>query len=294
MRHITVGRPEDQRRDLVIVAVLLIASWTLASLDSSQTLGLTRAMRDTVLRPFLAADAVYERTAGLATRAASLELERDSLYRELQLTADLQRENRELRTLLDIPERVPGDYSVVELVPGRPTVGDVHAFLVRGSVLASLETPTAVSVPAGLVGVLRSAAGSTGLGEFWTHPEFRVSVRSIAGDATGIIRAIEVDRRTTLMLVEGVPYEASVPAGTILETTGLGGVFPPGIRVGTVIEEAEARSGWSHGYLVRPAVRPGGVRAVTVWRRATGPFGGQESGSALDTAEAMGGGGGRR
>ena len=55
MRNINVGRPENQRRDLVIVAVLLIASWILASLDSSQTLGLTRALRGSVLAPFLAA-----------------------------------------------------------------------------------------------------------------------------------------------------------------------------------------------------------------------------------------------
>ncbi len=267
MRHINVGRPENQRRDHVIVAVLLIISWALASLDPSQTLGLTRVLRASVLAPFLAADAVYEERAGLARRADQLNSERDYLYRELQGAADLERENRDLRALMGVPDRQSGLFIIAELVPGRPAVGDSHSFLLRASSLSSLEAPAGVSVPAGLVGVLRSTGGRTGLGDFWTHPDFRVSVRSTIGNATGIVKAAEEEEGTVLMLVEGVPYEARIPPGTILETAGLGGVFPPGIRVGRVLAEADSRSGWSHSYLVEPAVRPGAIRAATVWSR---------------------------
>jgi cell shape-determining protein MreC len=55
--------------------------------------------------------------------------------------------------------------------------------------------------------------------------------------------------------------------GAVLETAGLGGVFPAGIPVGTVLTEAASRSGWSHSYLVEPAVQPGAVSAVTAWER---------------------------
>jgi cell shape-determining protein MreC len=73
------------------------------------------------------------------------------------------------------------------------------------------------------------------------------------------------------MLVEGVPYQARMAEGAILETAGLGGVFPSGIRVGTVLRESASRSGWSHSYLVAPAVQPGAVRVVTAWNRAAIP-----------------------
>ena len=119
------------------------------------------------------------------------------------------------------------------------------------------------------MGVLRSISGGTGLGEFWTHPDFRVSVRSATGGATGIVRSHAGEGGETLMLVEGVPYQARMAAGAILETAGLGGVFPAGIQVGTVIAEADSRSGWSHSYLVEPAVQPGAVRAATAWDRAS-------------------------
>ncbi len=268
MTHINVGRPENHRRDLVIVVVLLILSWSLASLDSSQALGLTRVLRGSILKPFLAADAAYERRAALAARAARLETERDQLYVQLLGATDLERENRELREQLSLPERRPGSYVVAELVPGRPSIGDSHNFLLRSLSLADAQVPTGVSVPDGLVGVLRSISGATGLGEFWTHPDFRVSVRSATGGATGIVRAFVGDDGETLMLVEGVPYQARMAEGAILETAGLGGVFPSGIRVGTVLRESASRSGWSHSYLVAPAVQPGAVRAVTAWNRA--------------------------
>lgn len=269
MRQINVGRPENQRRDLVIVAVLIILSWSLAGLDSAQTLGLTRVLRSSVLKPFLAADAAYERRAGLADRAARLEGELERLYARVQGATDLERENRELRTQLSLPERSPGVFIVAELVPGRPAIGDSHSFLLRSLSLAGNQVPTGVSVPDGLVGVLRSISGRTGLGEFWTHPDFRVSVRSATGGATGIVRAFVGEDGETLMLVEGVPYQARMAEGAILETAGLGGVFSGGIRVGTVLREDASRTGWSHSYLVEPAVQPGAVRVATVWDRAS-------------------------
>ncbi|MCL7972267.1 MAG: rod shape-determining protein MreC [marine benthic group bacterium] len=266
MRNINFGRPENQRRDLVIVAVLLTLSWSLTGLDSPQSLGVTRLLRSTVLAPFLAADAAYERRASLAERAAVMEVEQADLYARLQVAADLERENRDLRAQLALPERLPGSFVVGELIPGRPSVGDSHTFLLRGDSLPGLQAPTGISVPAGLVGVLRSISGRSGLGEFWTHPDFRVSVRSATGGATGIVRPF-ASEGDILMLVEGVPYQARMAEGATLETAGLGGVFPPGIRVGTVIAEEDSRSGWSHSYLVQPAVRPGAVRAVSAWKR---------------------------
>jgi rod shape-determining protein MreC len=256
---------------MVIVAVLLVLSWSMAGLDSSQALGLTRFLRSTVLAPFLAADAAFERRAALATRAAELETERAELYVLLQRAAGLDRENRDFRTQLSLPDRRTGSFAVAELVPGRPAIGESHNFLLRSGSLADLQAPTGVSVPDGLVGVLRSVSGGTGFGEFWTHPDFRASVRSATGGATGIVRSLVGEGGEILMLVEGVPYQSRMAEGAVLETAGLGGVFPAGIRVGTVIGEAASLSGWSHSYRVAPAVQPGAVRAVTVWARDIEP-----------------------
>jgi len=67
-----------------------------------------------------------------------------------------------------------------------------------------------------------------------------------------------------LLELHGVPYRQQVPTGTTIYTSGLGGVFPRGIPIGTVIGVAGEAAGWERTYLVRPAVHPGAVSHVMI------------------------------
>lgn len=269
MRYLTVGRRESQRRDLFLAAGLCLAALFLSSLGLQAQLAITLGLRSTVLAPFLAAHRMFERSADLAERVELLGAERDSLaVRELQ-NADLAEENRQLRVIAGLPERVLEGFAVGEVVAGAPESGGSHSFLFRVGPDVDLRLPAGVSTPRGLVGVLRSARGRTGLGEFWTHPDFRVAVRAAEIPATGIVRPIVTGPGETLMLLEGVPDQTEVPDGSLLLTSGIGGVHPSGIPVGTVLEERESRSGWSRSYLVQPAVGPGQVRVGLVWLPAS-------------------------
>ena len=68
----------------------------------------------------------------------------------------------------------------------------------------------------------------------------------------------------TLLELRGVPYRDSVPPGTPVLSSGLGGVFPNGIPVGTVIGLAQEDTGWERSYLVRPAANPGSATHVLI------------------------------
>ena len=57
--------------------------------------------------------------------------------------------------------------------------------------------------------------------------------------------------------LRGVPYRDSVPLGTLVLSSGLGGVFPKGIPVGTVIGTVREEAGWERVYRLRPAANPG-------------------------------------
>ncbi len=59
-----------------------------------------------------------------------------------------------------------------------------------------------------------------------------------------------------LLELRGVAYRDSIPAGTRVVTSGLGGVFQPGIPIGTVIGVSREEAGWERTYLVRPAANP--------------------------------------
>jgi rod shape-determining protein MreC len=265
LRYLTVGRPESQRRDLLIAAGLAILSLFIAGMSIESRLAITRVVRSTVLAPFLGAQRVFARSSDLSEQVASLTSERERLAAKVLESANLELENRQLRIIAGLPERRIGEFAVGELTAGAPEAGSSHTFLFRIGSDIELTTPAGISSPQGLVGVLRTADGGSGLGEFWTHPDFRVGVRTPDGSTTGILRPSPGAGGETLMLLDGVPYQTSIAAGTLLETSGEGGVHPPGVPVGRVIREESTRSGWSHSYLVDPIVRPGQVRMGLVW-----------------------------
>ncbi len=82
------------------------------------------------------------------------------------------------------------------------------------------------------------------------------------GRVFGIIRPL--DRDQPRMELQGTPYQTELAEGTLLLTSGQGGVFPRGIPVGRILRVTDAQVGWEKSYLVEPAVRPGAVREVMV------------------------------
>jgi hypothetical protein len=167
--------------------------------------------------------------------------------------------------MLDLPPREFGAYFVAELLPGRPRGGESSRFIVNTRSVRDIVTPLAIATPAGLLGVVRSTRGTTGTGDYWTHPDFRAAVVTLDGTATGIVRPFVTSDGEQLMLMEGVPFQTAVPGGAEIVTSGVGGVYPRGLPVGRVLAEHEAQLGWTHSFLVEPAVRPGQESIVLGW-----------------------------
>jgi rod shape-determining protein MreC len=85
------------------------------------------------------------------------------------------------------------------------------------------------------------------------------------GSAFGIIQPHVGDGPERLLLeLRGVAVRETLKPGTIIRSSGLGGVIPRGIPIGTVLGEARTSEQWSRTYLVRPSVRPPDVTNVMV------------------------------
>lgn len=265
MHYTTVGRPGGQRRDLVVTVVLAGCAFVLAGLGPNPMLAVTRALRSTVLRPFIATHDIFQTRAGLVSRVEALDRERDSLAVRAQASDGLELENQRLRGMLDLPPRSLGTYFIAELLPGRPHGGEPNRFLINTRSIEGFETPLAIATPAGLLGVVRTTSGGSGMGDYWTHLDFRVAVVTADGSTTGIVRPFVTTDGEQLMLMEGVPFQTVVSAGTELVTSGVGGIYPRGLSVGRVLAEHEEQLGWTHSFLVRPSVRPGQESVVLGW-----------------------------
>jgi len=248
----------ESGRDLAVLGVLMIACAVLAALPQSALSGLSGALRGTVLAPFLAVHRVAEDYASLAGETERIRSERDSLARRVAALETVRDENRRLRRSLGLPSPVADSVVAVEVVAGPLRGGASRAFVLRDPP-PGLPVPTGVFTHRGVVGVVRRAGAGRASGDFWTHPDFRVSVRTRDTTATGIVRP-HYEGRQPGMLLEGAPYQETIPEGAVLVTTGLGGVFPAGVPVGEVVALSRVESGWERSYRVRPRVRPEEVR----------------------------------
>ena len=87
--------------------------------------------------------------------------------------------------------------------------------------------------PEGLIGVVLSAGRHASIAMTWAHPEFRVSAFTASGSASGVVApSLSGPAGERALEFRGVPYRDSVPEGTLVLSSGLGGVYPKGIPVG--------------------------------------------------------------
>jgi hypothetical protein len=140
-----------------------------------------------------------------------------------------------------------------------------------------VEERSPVVAPGGLVGVVTETDPSWSVLAVWTNTNFRVSAMTFArvagGEGSravfGIVEPVSGEGPDArLMELKGIPYREEVPIGSRVVTSGegkpLGGVFPRGIPIGTVVRVGEESEGWSRTYIVQPAVPLASVWHVIV------------------------------
>ena len=122
--------------------------------------------------------------------------------------------------------------------------------------------------PEGLIGVVLSTAERTSIAMTWAHPEFRVSAFTVTGNAAGVVApSLSAVSGEGALEFRGVPYRDSVPPGSLVLSSGLGGVYPKGIPVGTVTGLVREQAGWERVYRLLPAANPGSVGHVLILDR---------------------------
>jgi rod shape-determining protein MreC len=142
---------------------------------------------------------------------------------------------------------------------------DPLTFVVSAGRKDGVRTLDAVVSPEGLVGVVSSVDEQTSVVATWAHPEFRAAAMALDGSVYGIVAPHGSEGPGIWLLeLQGVPYRSTVPDSTLIVSSGLGGVIPRGIPLGTVIGQGGENEHWERTYLVRPAVHPASVTHVMI------------------------------
>ncbi|MEQ8857316.1 MAG: rod shape-determining protein MreC [Pseudomonadales bacterium] len=183
--------------------------------------------------PYLVGDEVGDVVAtrdGMLERNAELERRVLELSQVSQQFMALKTENERLRALLGSRARLPSEVLISEIIGVTPGPGTHQVMLDKGS-RDDVRIGDAVIDARGLFGQVVEVGGFSSRVMLVTDPNHAVpvqvnrnGVRSIAG-GTGALDALQL---------ENVSVTADIRKGDLLETSGLGGRFPPGYPVGIV------------------------------------------------------------
>jgi len=254
----------EQIRDLTLTGFVLLLAFGTMHLPQSTQERLSTVLQSG-LRPFISMQELVSEAGARRVRVEEIQAELDVLSAAMSRHQAVEDENRTLRRLLDLQE--PVDYTYLPATVNRPgTPGSESTFLVDVGTREGVQAGAPVLSPTGLVGVIREARASNALGIDWTHPDFRSSAMLADGSIYGMVESRRGDfREDDRLVLNGIPYHEEVTLGQVVLTSGLGGVFPRGIAIGTVLAIAEEEGTWRKAYVLDPIAAPAAATHVLVF-----------------------------
>jgi rod shape-determining protein MreC len=265
------------RRDTIAFALCILLSIGARAAPSTVQDKVVKAIRSTVLAPFLSLEHGIENEKAVHLRAAHEMAIVDSARVQALETLELQQENESLRSLLGLSARIPVEHVAAEVLRSAQPGEEFRTLTLSAGRNKGIEVKDPVVALGGLVGHIVSVGSVTSNVLLWTDLNFRASAvteaRSASGEGGrpvyGIIAPLGGARPNNMFMeLSGIPYLEEVPVGARVFTSGagaeLGGVYPRGIPIGTVVREEDELEGWSRTYRVQPAVPIASVSHVIV------------------------------
>ena len=262
-----LGARSGSRADLAVFAACVVLALTALALPAGLRDAVAGAIRSTILRPLLAVERTTTRSAANRRSLDAMRGERDSLSLAATFSPSLVAENTQLRGLLGLGARLGQGFVPAEVLH-QAGVGDGLTLVLSAGRQEGVEELAPVVSTGGLVGLVRNVDAHSAVALAWTHPDFRVSAMVESTSVFGIVAARRGQRSGEVMELRGVDYREQLRPGARVVTSGLGGVFPRGIPVGTVQDILSEAAGWERTYVLRPSVHPAEATHVMVLSRA--------------------------
>jgi len=183
-----------------------------------------------------------------------LKSELSQAYDKLSDYEKYKNENEQLKEMLGIKEENPDYEMEAATVIGRDSASAFGKFTVNKGSLNSVELNDPVITDEGLVGIITHVGPTYSVVTTILDPDINVGIYNSRTQETGVVSGsaeLSDKGKTKLRLL---PRDTALLSGDIIETSGIGGMFPSGILLGTVDLIGAENSGVSMYAEIRPLV----------------------------------------
>ena len=239
-----------EHKQSLIFLLLLLTSLAVLSLPGRQRFHMARRINRAVITPFQMAVSQVDYLLRLKKENEILRRNNLILALELQRLEQARTQNQRLERLLEFASQTPVHFIACRVVSGG--IGEkADIFIIDKGTVHGVVPNLPVLVPEGLVGKTIETDARRSMVQLYTHQDFRVSAkpsqkeeRAIAGSGPG-----------GELYLFNIPLRTQVEPGDLIVSSGMGGIFPKGIPVGTVAKlEREEEIGIKLRAILTPAV----------------------------------------
>lgn len=183
-----------------------------------------------------------------------LKTENNKLMSELKSVEEYKAENERLQRILKISEEMTQMKTVAaKVIEYSPDNWFSYITINRGK-SSGIEVSDAVITADGLLGQVSEVGNNWAKISTLINMENSVGVRIVRNGEIGIVEGDTKLSKTNKCRLGYLTANASVLSGDILETSGLGGIYPPGVMVGKISQISKDNMGRLDYAVVEPFV----------------------------------------
>lgn len=177
-----------------------------------------------------------------------------SLIVEVQ---ELREENEELRNIVDKEESLRNYKPIQATVIARSPESWFDQLTINKGKLHGVEKNMAVITGNGMVGKVQSVSQGKAtvklLSGFDRSNRISAVISGEEGNIYGLIEGYDDDKEALLLVIKRGSYEEDIQKGQMVSSSGMGGVFPRGLIIGTIMEVSIDEYGLTENAYVKPA-----------------------------------------
>lgn len=206
----------------------------------------------------------------LRSRLDAMQQELDEKNNQLANYNELKRQNEDLKNYIGLHDDNSDWKFVYATVVGRDANELFSGFTINRGSVAGVRAGDPVITNSGLVGRVAKVGTTYAKVETIYHPDVKVSVLSANTEEIGVLTGDKQYADQGLVQMGSLNAKTQIKAGDLIVTSGMGGVFPDKIIVGTVESIVNGTVDVSLTALVRPTVDVSSITSVMVITSFTG------------------------